>query len=1383
MVRTRSRNYARDDSVVQTQSRADLGSHPSGDLHVPSHSRVTELTDVIAHLSPRKPGARIFDLIDRAEAAGDLSTYGTPPDSPTPDEHTFEAMGTLDFEFQLPPAEDPPGLNRSSPPIDFAQAHEWRLGRIDEAALSYEEHDISGDGSRARRREAFAETSGSRSEASPRRRLSPDTASPARVLPSQQQPALPEEVPLPEDSPEERESPERADAASDDPAVKIADPTVPAYDPTQWQLVTDGTHLIHDPDQFALVEHGAPALQASIPVPPLVSGPKFFPPWFLYYTSGDHSIKFEPWSVPQPARSFSPRPSPLRAPLRITTDLPSVFPIVEEPSSDDDLPDLRYNTDSSDDESPTTAYPPSFSEPDPVIIPAKGFPVWGPVGLERKTGTEQPSPAGGDRDKSEPLADSIRPLTWGERTAIDKILRVYDGDGIDAAIAYICNSHPRIEPDLANAWVQYLLDVRQKNGTHNPKIIRTIRLGKWPGSNPPAREKPLRADPLPQLDSPPRTPDPPQTPEPPRKRPRATVEDWDDERDEPASFSSSAKGKGVDPRERSSSTPRSVHFSPTRTSSPPPYQSESSRVFSMRSFRDTPRKEEADGMKPKTWHERATAAATSRDSPRAEQAPPGGYYSESGGLGEFISILMGADIPLNGDSGGGGKGSGNGGGGKKPPRGPPPTSAPAPADDPGSSSSSDDEEQGVPRKLLPVPRHEPQGDYYQYRPGMPPGGSGSPFGGGGPGGGGPDGNGPGRGGPGGGGPGGGGPSGPGSFFGVPDDDGDDGSSDDEPEDAATRERKRREREIRYRRKIASQMKIKQPRVYDGRADLDFFDQWCFEVDLWRTINALDTSWAIPMMTSYLSDKAARFFMNSVIMSDERWDFRKLYDSLFDHCFPADFKLLLRKRFAQARQGQRSVREFARDLKIMACRFPDVSERQLIQVLFEGVHNYIRQKWHEFRYNVDEHTYDELVLAAEHFEKGERARTGEDKSAKLPARWTGNRGPADQSSNWRRRNDDNTHQVSAASASVGRNSAAAAPAGSARAAGSKEKSAVRSNAVNVGGRSSFRSRGTAAGTRGGARGSSRLSASAPQRRDTLSDEELSRLRAEGKCFLCKEHGHIARNCPSRQRARRPAGIAVGSARVIGDDVLQTNALQLNGMRLTIQNPENDFELYYAPPDVLSQALLAMFRAYYSDIYDSNGNIIIPLDRRFEVTVDGYDKFTVRDWAIGEQYSVLRSDFREGNVSVPQILEAHPFRNYRPRQPSITSLARLVPDSGEDNPAHFPSHNLVYSRGEFHLVDSPAAEQRLGLSDQRHVVLRDGGTLYVRDTETGRSYHVTPEQLAAGIDIQQVVAQGLPSHGEHHSRYRPTRDYRTLVEDAERASGSSRAENGSEASGSA
>jgi hypothetical protein len=34
------------------------------------------------------------------------------------------------------------------------------------------------------------------------------------------------------------------------------------------------------------------------------------------------------------------------------------------------------------------------------------------------------------------------------------------------------------------------------------------------------------------------------------------------------------------------------------------------------------------------------------------------------------------------------------------------------------------------------------------------------------------------------------------------------------------------------------------------------------------------------------------------------------------------------------------------------------------------------------------------------------------------------------------------------------------------------------------------------------------------RAALTDDELNRLRQEGKCFKCKHQGHIGRNCPNQ-----------------------------------------------------------------------------------------------------------------------------------------------------------------------------------------------------------------------------------------------------------------------------
>jgi len=52
---------------------------------------------------------------------------------------------------------------------------------------------------------------------------------------------------------------------------------------------------------------------------------------------------------------------------------------------------------------------------------------------------------------------------------------------------------------------------------------------------------------------------------------------------------------------------------------------------------------------------------------------------------------------------------------------------------------------------------------------------------------------------------------------------------------------------------------------------------------------------------------------------------------------------------------------------------------------------------------------------------------------------------------------------------------------------------------------------------------------PPQRNRLSDKEKTELAAAGKCFECREPGHVARNCPLRSRVtsssgNRPPGVA-------------------------------------------------------------------------------------------------------------------------------------------------------------------------------------------------------------------------------------------------------------------
>ncbi|EJD47327.1 hypothetical protein AURDEDRAFT_163538 [Auricularia subglabra TFB-10046 SS5] len=75
-------------------------------------------------------------------------------------------------------------------------------------------------------------------------------------------------------------------------------------------------------------------------------------------------------------------------------------------------------------------------------------------------------------------------------------------------------------------------------------------------------------------------------------------------------------------------------------------------------------------------------------------------------------------------------------------------------------------------------------------------------------------------------------------------------------------------------KLVSQMKIKHPCVYNGLADVDIFDHWCYEVDLWKRMNGVHTKWVISLMSGFLGDKALRLFTNNVVLSKETWTMHK-----------------------------------------------------------------------------------------------------------------------------------------------------------------------------------------------------------------------------------------------------------------------------------------------------------------------------------------------------------------------------------------------------------------------------------------------------------------------------------------------------------------------------
>ncbi|KAJ7614195.1 hypothetical protein FB45DRAFT_1111374 [Roridomyces roridus] len=297
-----------------------------------------------------------------------------------------------------------------------------------------------------------------------------------------------------------------------------------------------------------------------------------------------------------------------------------------------------------------------------------------------------------------------------------------------------------------------------------------------------------------------------------------------------------------------------------------------------------------------------------------------------------------------------------------------------------------------------------------------------------------------------------------------------------------RDRKKRA-EARQMRRATKGLEIQTPFVWDGKPELDLFDHWTFTVDQWQQLTGLTDKFAIKLIVNFMSGKASRFFMDHVASDMHKWTIKGIYRALFDHCFPTDIKQRLRRKLLNTHQGNTTVRDFVRDIKSLARRFPDVGQQQLVQILWDGAVSYVRVKWLEKGLSPEDTSFERLEKWALRYESAhealemEKSHWESDKEARRTWEYTSETSETDDG-NSMEDSSDSSH--SEAEDSSGR------------------------QATGTGRRNASDRRPMGSRTR-------------------LSAEDKDALRAEGRCFNCREVGHQERNCPERHE------VSVGAAR--------------------------------------------------------------------------------------------------------------------------------------------------------------------------------------------------------------------------------------------------------------
>lgn len=296
-------------------------------------------------------------------------------------------------------------------------------------------------------------------------------------------------------------------------------------------------------------------------------------------------------------------------------------------------------------------------------------------------------------------------------------------------------------------------------------------------------------------------------------------------------------------------------------------------------------------------------------------------------------------------------------------------------------------------------------------------------------------------------------------------------------------------------------KTRPPERWNGEGEFEAYQDWVFHLDHYFKVIEFPKEYQVAEMSQFLSGKARAWFMRVVAKNATRWTVEKVNEALFDAFFPANLRSQFRHEFLTATQGNMTFKEFAEHVKNLASRLPNVDERDSAIRLWHGAQPYLRVKWAETGFNEELSELEDLEISGERFELAERNRL-----AQIAIRHL---------------NSDVISPAKSNMVQYNPNGALSNPRNTKNSQGTGHQTPISRD---------FRS-------------------TKPQNlKIQMSQQRMNELKAEGRCFLCEEKGHISRDCPSTNILKPPAEISSNNVRfeVIEELENEINELSINAI---------------------------------------------------------------------------------------------------------------------------------------------------------------------------------------------------------------------------------------------
>ena len=173
------------------------------------------------------------------------------------------------------------------------------------------------------------------------------------------------------------------------------------------------------------------------------------------------------------------------------------------------------------------------------------------------------------------------------------------------------------------------------------------------------------------------------------------------------------------------------------------------------------------------------------------------------------------------------------------------------------------------------------------------------------------------------------------------------------------------------RKGKSDLKLIPPKIYDGSANAWVYHQFMRESESYPQDGRVWGTWQkVFTLSHFLVGKAYDFYTQKVAINEQDWPMPCFFKELFDYCFPIDFKMQTRKKLACCSQGEHTITEYSHELQELFKMIETVSEQDQVLWFWNGVKPEIQSGLWRAHLNLEISSWDEVLAQAKIIEISE-----------------------------------------------------------------------------------------------------------------------------------------------------------------------------------------------------------------------------------------------------------------------------------------------------------------------------------------------------------------------------------------------------------------------------